>query len=63
MNATNQHDDGLEWLQEVRRKHMHEAGGDLKRLGDRYRRVQAEHPEKVINPSKFLAETIRSATK
>lgn len=61
---TNAHDDdGLEWLRDIRRKHMQEAGGDLKKLGDRYRRVQAQHPEKVISPRKVLVDTIRGAKK
>lgn len=63
MNTSTQHDDGLEWLREIRRKHMSEAGGDLKRLGDRYRRAQAEHPEKVISPRKLTAEAVRASTK
>ena len=63
MNTTTQHDDGLEWLREIRRKHMQEAGGDLKRLGDRYRRVQAEHPEKVISPRKLVVDAVRGTAK
>ena len=46
------HDDGLEWLREIRHKLMTEAGGDLKSLGDKYRQTQAKHPEKVIDPRK-----------
>ena len=52
------HDDGLEWLRDVRRKLMTEAGGDLKRLGDKYRQTQAMHPEKVIDPRKLLTEAV-----
>jgi hypothetical protein len=63
MKTNTHHDDGLEWLREIRRKHMQEAGGDLKRLGDRYRRVQAEHPEKVISPRKLVVDAIRSSAK
>lgn len=57
--TTTAHDDGLEWLREIRRKHMQEAGGDLRRLGDRYRTVQARHPEKVIQPRQMLAAAVR----
>jgi hypothetical protein len=63
MKTTVPHDDGLEWLRDIRRKHMQEAGGDLKTLGDRYRRVQAEHPEKVISTRKVLVDAIRSGLK
>lgn len=63
MKTNAQHDDGLEWLRDIGRKHMQEAGGDLKKLGDRYRRVQAQHPEKVISPRKVLVDTIRGAKK
>ena len=55
--------DDLEWLRAIRRKHMQEAGSDLKKLGDRYRRVQAEHTEKVISPRKVLVDAIRGAKK
>lgn len=47
----------------IRRKHMQEAGGDLKKLGDRYRQVQAEHPEKVLSPRKVLVDAIRGVVK
>ena len=56
------HDDGLEWLREVRRKLFAESGGDLKRLGNRYRQTQATDPAKVIDPRKMLAESIRAAS-
>jgi hypothetical protein len=56
-------DDGLEWLREVRRKLLTEAGGDLRRLGDRYRQVEAKHPEKVIDPRKLVAEAVRARGK
>jgi hypothetical protein len=55
--------DDLEWLRAIRRKRIQEAGGDLKKLGDRYRRAQAERPEKVFNPRKVLVEAIRGAVK
>lgn len=55
--------DDLEWLRDIRRKHMQEAGGDLKKLGDRHRRVQAEHPEKVISPRTVLVDAIRGVKK
>ena len=61
MNApslTTHHEDGLEWLRDVRRKLMTEAGGDLKRLGDKYRQTQAQHPGKVFDPRKLLTETV-----
>lgn len=62
--TTTTHDDGLEWLREIRHKHMQEAGGDLRRLGDRYRSIQARHPDKVIQPRQMLAKAVRGlATK
>ena len=54
------HDDGLERLREIRRRIFHEAGGDLKKLGDRYRRVQAEHPEKIFDPRGVVADAARA---
>ena len=54
------HDDGLESLREIRRHIFREAGGDLKTLGDRYRRVQAEHPEKILDPRGVVADATRA---
>ena len=54
------HDDGLEWLREVRRTMLREAGGDLKKLGDRYRRSQSEHPETVFDPRETVLQAARS---
>ncbi len=59
--TSNTHDDGLGWLREVRRKFFADSGGDLKRLGNRYRQTQAADPGKVIDPRKMLAESIRAA--
>jgi hypothetical protein len=52
------HDDGLEWLRDIRSKLMAKAGGDLKRLGDIYRQTQAKHPEKVVDPRKLLTQAV-----
>ena len=38
---------------------MTEAGGDLKRRGDKYRETQALHPEKVFDPRKLLTEAVQ----
>lgn len=57
-SPTTHHDDGLEWLRDIRRKLMTEAGGDLKRLGDKYRQTQSLHPEKVCDPRKLLTEAV-----
>ena len=53
-------DDGLESLREIRRRLFREASGDLKKLGDRYRRVQAEHPEKIFDPRGVVADAARA---
>ena len=60
-DTTNARDDGLEWLREIRRRMLKDAGGDLKALGDRYRRVEAGEAGKVIDPRKLLAEAVRKA--
>jgi hypothetical protein len=53
------HDDGLEWLRDVRRKLMTEAGGGLKQLGNRYRQTEAKHPEKAVDPKQLLTRALR----
>ena len=53
------HDDGLEWLRDVRRKLMTEAGGDLKQLGNRYRQTEAKHAAKVVDPKQLLTRALR----
>ena len=53
-------DDGLEPLREIRRRLFREAGGDLKKLGDHYRQVQAEHPEKIFDPRGVVADAARA---
>ena len=58
-SPTTPHEDGLEWLRDIRRKLMTEAGGDLKRLGDKYRETQARNPEKVFDPRKLLTEAVQ----
>ena len=40
------HDDGLEWLREIRRKIWDECDHDLNKLMARYRRVHAEEMER-----------------
>ncbi len=55
----NPHDDGLEWLRDVRRKLLEESGGNLRRLGERYRQVEAAEPGKVVDPRKLLADAVR----
>ena len=61
--ATTPHDDGLDWLREVRRRLFQESGSNLQKLGEIYRRVEAEHPEKVIDPRKVLADSLRAGKK
>jgi hypothetical protein len=53
------HDDGLECLRDVRPKLVTEAGGDLKQLGNRYRKTEAKHPEKVVDPKQLLTRALR----
>jgi hypothetical protein len=53
------HDDGLEWLRDVRRKLMTEAGGGLKQLGNRYRQTEAKHPENAVDPKQLLTRALR----
>ena len=60
-NPTTTHDDGLEWLRNVRRKLLKDAGGDFKRLGERYRQVEAAEIGKVRDPRKLLADAARNA--
>ncbi len=60
---TTPHDDGLDWLREVRHRLFQESGSNLQKLGDTYRRVEAEHPEKVIDPRKLLADSLRAGKK
>ena len=57
------HDDGLAWLREVRRRLLTEAGGDLKKLGDRYRRVQLREPEKVFDPREAVIGAVRERSR
>lgn len=57
------HDDGLAWLREVRRRLFIEAGGDLKKLGDRYRHVQSREPEKVFDPREAVMGAVREQSK
>jgi len=54
------HDDGLEWLRDIRRKLLQDAGGDLKRLGEHYRRVEAMEQDKVRDPRRLLADATRN---
>ena len=58
-SPTNPHDDGLEWLRDIRRKLLQESGGNLQRLGERYRQVEAADPGKVVDPRKLLADAVR----
>ena len=58
-SPANPHDDGLEWLRDIRRKLLQESGGSLKRLGERYRQVEAAEPGKVVDPRKLLADAVR----
>lgn len=57
------HDDGLDWLREVRSKLFQKSGCNLRKLGDIYRRVESEHPEKVTDPRKLLADSLRAGKK
>lgn len=55
------HDDGLEWLRDIRRKLLRESGGNLKRLGERYRQVEVSESGKVLDSWKLLADAVRPA--
>ena len=59
-DAPTSHDDGLEWLRDIRRRMFQEANGDLKKLGDRYRQVQSEHPEKTFDPREVVTKAART---
>jgi len=59
--TTTTHDDGLEWLRDIRRKLLKDADGDLKRLGEHYRQVEASEKDKVRDPRKLLADAARNA--
>ena len=52
------HDDGLEWLRDIRRKLLKDAGGELKRLGERYRQIESGEKDKVLDPRKLLADAV-----
>jgi hypothetical protein len=62
-SPTTSHDDGLDWLREVRRGLFQKSGCNLEKLGEIYRTDEAEHPEKVIEPRKLLADSLRSLRK
>jgi len=53
------HDDGLEWLRDVRSRMLRQADGDFKKLGDRYRAVQSRHPEKTFDPHATIIRAVR----
>jgi hypothetical protein len=59
-HSTPAHDDGLEWLRDVRRKMFADAGGDLKKLGDRYRATQAQYPQKQFDPHDTIIKAIKA---
>lgn len=59
--SANPHDDGLEWLRDIRRNLLQECGGNLKRLGERYRQVEVSEAGKVLDPRKLLADAVRRA--
>ena len=47
-------------LRDIRRRMFQQANGDLKKLGDRYRRIQSEHPEKTFDPREAIASAVRA---
>ena len=53
-DASTPHDDGLEWLRDIRRRMFQRANGD------RYRRVQSEHPEKTFDLREAIASAVRA---
>ena len=59
--SVNPHDDGLEWLRDIRRKLLRESGGHLQRLGERYRQVEVSESGKVLDSWKLLADAVRPA--
>lgn len=61
MNTTSQtHDDGLEWLREVRSRMLMNASGDFKKLGDRYCAVESQHPEKTFYPHAVAITAVKT---
>jgi len=54
------HDDGLEWLRDVRSEMLQQADGDFKKLGDRYSDVQSRHPEKTFDPHATIIRAVRA---
>lgn len=58
--ATPPHDDGLQELRDIRQRLLSEAGGDLQRLGDHYRQVEARHHARVKDPRKLLTDAVHS---
>ena len=56
-------EDALAWLREVRRTRLEQAGSDFKKLGDHYRAVQAQHPEKTFDPHAVVIEAVKARRK
>ena len=51
-----QTDDGLEWLRDIRRKIVAECDHDPRKLGERYRRLDAELRQKEQQQASALRE-------
>ena len=54
------HNDGLEWLREVRSRMLMQAGGDFTKHGDRYRAVESRHPEKIFDPYAAMVDAAKT---
>ena len=48
---TMQHDDGLEWLREIRARLAKRFDHDPRKAGDYYRRIQKESGAKIYQPT------------
>ena len=49
MKMKKQHDDGLEWLREIRREMAKQCNYDPKKLGELYRRAQKRHVSRIFH--------------
>ena len=53
----------IAWLRKVRRTLFEQAGSDFKKLGDHYRAVQAQHPEKTFAPHAVIIDAVKARRK
>ena len=53
-SASPSHDDGLEWLREIRRRMAAEANYDPSEMGRRLRDIEREMPGRVVKTERVL---------